>query len=64
MPGWTYFSDFRTVEGLVIPHREDREYGIRHVGLTIEKVRVNPEIDPERFKRPAPKPKPAEAPKE
>jgi len=64
VPGWTYFSDFRTVEGLVIPHREDREYSIRHVALTIEKVRVNPEIDPERFKRPAPKPKPVEAPKE
>ncbi|HET9225092.1 MAG TPA: hypothetical protein VFR31_00375, partial [Thermoanaerobaculia bacterium] len=28
---WTYFSDFRTVEGLVLPHRQDQEYSIRHV---------------------------------
>lgn len=46
---WTYYSDFRTVEGLVIPHRQDQEYSIRHVSLTIEKVQVNPEIDPARF---------------
>ena len=47
---WTYFSDFRTVEGLVIPHRQDQEYSIRHVSLAIEKVQVNPEIDPARFR--------------
>lgn len=47
---WTYYSDFRTVEGLVIPHRQDQEYSIRHVSLTVEKVQVNPEIDPGRFK--------------
>jgi hypothetical protein len=46
---WTYFSDFRTVEGLVIAHRQDQEYGIRHVALTVEKVQVNPEIDLKRF---------------
>jgi hypothetical protein len=42
---WTYYSDFRTVEGLVIPHRQDQEYSIRHVSLTIEKVQANPEIE-------------------
>jgi outer membrane lipoprotein-sorting protein len=47
---WTYYSDFRAVEGLVIAHRQDQEYGIRHVSLTVEKVQVNPEIDPARFK--------------
>jgi hypothetical protein len=48
---WTYYSDFRTVEeGLVIPHRQDQEYSIRHVSLTVEKVQVNPQIDPGRFK--------------
>lgn len=47
---WTYYSDFRTVDGLVIAHRQDQEFMIRHVSLTVEKVRVNPEIDPERFK--------------
>lgn len=46
---WTYYSDFRTVDGLVIAHRQDQEYSIRHVALTVEKVQVNPEIDPGRF---------------
>jgi outer membrane lipoprotein-sorting protein len=46
---WTYYSDFRTVEGLVIPHRQDQEYSIRHVSLTIEKVQVNSEIEAGRF---------------
>jgi len=46
---WTYYSDFRPVDGLVIPHRQDQEYSIRHVSLTIEKVQINPEIDPGRF---------------
>lgn len=47
---WTYYSDFRpAADGLVIPHRQDQEYGIRHVALTVEKVQVNPEIDPGRF---------------
>ena len=46
---WTYYSDFRAVEGLVIPHRQDQEYSIRHVSLTIEKVQVNPEIEAGRF---------------
>jgi hypothetical protein len=46
---WTYYSDFRTADGLMIAHRQDQEYGIRHVALTVEKVQVNPEIDPGRF---------------
>lgn len=46
---WTYFSDFRTVDGLVIAHRQEQEYSIRNVSLTVEKVQVNPEIDPGRF---------------
>lgn len=46
---WTYYSDFRAVEGLVIPHRQDQEYSIRHVSLTIETVQINPEIDAGRF---------------
>lgn len=47
---WTYYSDFRSAEGLVIPHRQDQEFGIRHVALTVEKIQVNPEIDPGRFR--------------
>jgi outer membrane lipoprotein-sorting protein len=50
---WTYYSDFRTVDGLVIPHRIEEEFSIRHVATDIEKVQVNPEIDPARFKMPA-----------
>lgn len=46
---WTYYSDFRAANGLVIAHRQDQEYGIRHVALTVEKVQVNPEIDQGRF---------------
>src|SRR5215210_984251 len=46
---WTYYSDFRTVDGLVIAHRQEQEYSIRNVSLTVEKVQVNPEIDPGRF---------------
>ena len=46
---WTYYSDFRAVDGLVIAHRQEQEYGIRHVALTVERVQVNPEIDPGRF---------------
>lgn len=55
VPQWTYFSDFRTVEGLVIPHRLDREYSIRHSALEIQKVQINSQVDPELFKMPAPK---------
>jgi hypothetical protein len=46
---WTYYSDFRTVDGLVIAHRQEQEFSIRNVSLTVEKVQVNPEIDPGRF---------------
>ena len=46
---WTYYSDFRTVDGLVIAHRQEQEYSIRNVSVTVEKVQVNPEIDPGRF---------------
>ena len=28
---WTYFSDFRDVQGIVNPHRIEMEYGTRHV---------------------------------
>lgn len=46
---WTYYSDFRTVDGLVIAHRQEQEYSIRNVSVTVEKVQVNPEVDPGRF---------------
>lgn len=40
-----YFSDFRTVEGLVIPHRIEKEYGTRHTVTRVERIRVNPELE-------------------
>jgi hypothetical protein len=51
---WTYYSDFRPVDGLVIPHRIEEEFSIRHVATDVEKVQVNAEIDSGRFKMPEP----------
>lgn len=48
-----WFSDFRTVDGLVIPHRIEKEYGARHTVTKVEKVRVNPEIEDGVFAMPA-----------
>lgn len=50
---WTYYSDFRTVDGLVLPYHIEEEFSIRHIATDVEKVQVNPEIDPARFKMPA-----------
>ncbi len=33
----------------MIAHRQEQEYSIRNVSVTVEKVQVNPEIDPGRF---------------
>lgn len=49
---WTYYSDFRAVDGLVIAHRQEQEFTIRHISFTVEKVQVNPEIDAGRFAMP------------
>ena len=48
-----YFSDFRTVEGLVIPHRIEKEYGARHTVTEVERIRVNPELEDGVFAMPA-----------
>jgi hypothetical protein len=40
-----YFSDLRTVDGLVIPHRIEKEYGARHTVTRLERSRVNPEVE-------------------
>ena len=52
MPQRAYFLEFRTVEGLVIPHRIEKEFGARHSVLEIEKVTVNPALDDAAFKMP------------
>jgi outer membrane protein assembly factor BamB len=48
-----YFSDFRTVDGLVIPHRIEKEYGARHTVTRVERIRVNPEVEDRVFAMPA-----------
>ncbi|HKI04072.1 MAG TPA: PQQ-binding-like beta-propeller repeat protein [Thermoanaerobaculia bacterium] len=48
-----YFSDFRTVDGLVIPHRIEKEYGARHTLTRVERIRVNPEVEDRVFAMPA-----------
>jgi len=53
MEQWTYFSEFREVEGLVLPHRIDIEYGIRAVAQTVEAVDVSRAVDPAIFRLPA-----------
>ncbi|MFP5284314.1 MAG: PQQ-binding-like beta-propeller repeat protein [Thermoanaerobaculia bacterium] len=49
-----YLSDFRTVDGLVIPYRIEKEYGARHTVTRVEKVRVNPEVEDRVFAMPVP----------
>lgn len=39
-----YFSDFREAQGLVIPHRVEREYLSRYTVLEIEEVEVDPPL--------------------
>jgi outer membrane protein assembly factor BamB len=48
-----YFSDFRAVDGLVIPHRIEKEYGARHTVTVVERIRVNPEMEDRVFAMPA-----------
>jgi hypothetical protein len=49
---WTYYSDYRTVAGLVLPHRIDMSYGIRAVAQTVDSVEVDVEVDPASFALP------------
>jgi hypothetical protein len=58
MPQRAYFSDFRTVDGLVLPFRTEREFGARLAVLAIDKATVgrSPEqtSDAARFRFPLP----------
>lgn len=60
MPMETYYMDFREVEGVRIPFREERHFGTRYQWFRIDAARINPKIDPARFA--APKKKDAPAP--
>jgi len=50
----TYFSDYREVDGLVLPHSIAMEYGTRYEILAIESVRVNPDLGEADFRMPPP----------
>ena len=50
----SYFSDFRQVDGLVLPHKIEMEFGSRHEVLQIDKVRVNVDADAAQFAMPPP----------
>lgn len=47
-----YFSDFKTVNGLAIPHRIEKEYGARATLMVIETVRIDAPLDDALFARP------------
>ena len=42
-----FYSDFREVDGVVLPFRMDLEFGARLEEMRVSAVHVNPEIDPE-----------------
>lgn len=46
---WSDFSDYRSVGGIMIPHKERYDGGPR---ITY-KIEVNPQFDPKAFERPA-----------
>lgn len=48
-----FFDDFRPVDGLVIPHSIEMEFGARLESMTIEEVIVNPELESSRFQMPS-----------
>jgi hypothetical protein len=47
-----FFEDFREVGGLVLPFQVDWEYGARLETMTVEKVVIDPELEPARFSPP------------
>ena len=52
----TFFDDFREVEGLVLPFQVDHEFGARLEAMTVERVRIDPEITAEDLAPPPPEP--------
>jgi hypothetical protein len=53
-----FYSDFREVDGLMLPFRVDLEFGARLEEMRVDKITVNPEIDASQFKAPPPPPPP------
>jgi hypothetical protein len=52
----TFFSDFRRVDGIILPHLIESEFSSMHRLLQIEKVELNLELPDELFERPADQP--------
>lgn len=50
--GRTYFMDFRPVEGLMLPHRIEKEYSTRFRSYDLATVEVNPPLEAESFQLP------------
>ncbi len=50
----TFFDDFREVEGLVLPHQIDLEFGARLEAMTVERVALDPPLEDAAFALPAP----------
>ena len=44
LSGTTYFMDFRPVEGLMLAHHVEQEFGIRHRAYLVESVEINPKF--------------------
>jgi hypothetical protein len=59
MPMETFYMDFRPVEGVRIPFREERHFGTRYHVFELQSVRVNPTIDAARLTAPKRPPAPA-----
>lgn len=56
-----YYSDFRQVGDVVVPHRISSEFGARLEDIHVDEIQVNGEIDPARFTFPEPAEDAAEA---
>lgn len=50
----TFFSDYREVDGLVLPHTIQMEYGTRYEVLSVESVHVDGGVQAELFRMPPP----------
>jgi len=54
MPTRTFFDDFRTVEGLTIPHYVEGQWYTRNRIMTVASVELNIDVDDALFNMPAP----------
>ncbi len=50
----TFFDDFRSVQGLVLPHLIESEFGTRHRVMEIDRVEILQQVDSAIFAKPLP----------